>query len=227
MAPSLGLRQRDLIDHPIMAKLQSGDGPTDRQIANLGYTTERTVRRHRSNLSRFGTPKLLSNGAGRPKTITPNMLSALCDQLARNPCIRQKDMAVVIRRKFDVEVSRFSSGRALKSLHYTKKVTRNIARERNVNLRADHIHERSFFDSRQLIYVDASGCDRSIGIKHKGWAKKGVTPVQTKRLHRGQRFRILPAYTQDGILYFDVFEGSTDAERFECFVERLLPHCGK
>jgi transposase len=197
MAPNLGLRERDLIDHPIVDKLQSGDGPTDRQIANLGRTTERTVRRHRSNLCHFRTPKLPSNGVGRPKTMTPNMLSALCDQLARNPCMRQKDMAIFLRRQFEVEVSRFCLGRALKGLRYTKKVTRNVAKERNMDLRADHIHERSFFSSQHLIYVDESGYDRSIGIKNKGWAERGITPVQTKRFHRGQRFQILPAYTQD------------------------------
>lgn len=94
-------------------------------------------------------------------------------------------------------------------------------------MRADHIHERSFFDSSQLIYVDESGCDKSIGTKNKGWSKKGITPVQIKRLHRGQRFQILPAYTQDVIIYSEVFEGSTDGEKFEGFLERLLPYCGK
>lgn len=56
---------------------------------------------------------------------------------------------------------------------------------------------------------------------------KGITPVQIKRLHHGQRFQILPAYTQDGIIYFKVFEGSTNSKRFEEFLERLLPYCGK
>lgn len=138
-----------------------------------------------------------------------------------------RDMVQFLRSNFDVQVSRFSVSRALKSEQYTKKVTRNVAKEWNADLRADHVYERSFFDSSQLVYIDESGCDTSVGIKNKGWSNKGVTPVQIKRLRRGPRFQIIPAYTQDGALYFEVFEGSTDSERFEKFVERLLPFCGR
>jgi transposase len=53
-----------------------------------------------------------------------------------------------------------------------------------------------------------------------------VTPVQTSRFQRGQRYQILPAYCQDGILMFRVFQGSTDASIFEDFTEQLL-HCGR
>lgn len=215
-----------MIDNAIIAKLEGGDAPTDENIARISSSTARTVRRRRSNLVRFGTTKAPSNGVGRPRAVTPNMLAALRDRLVDSPCMRLKDMVAFLRKEFDAEVTRFSVSRALESIGYTK-VTRNVARERNPDLRADHIHERSFFNSCQLIYIDESGCDKSIDIKNKGWSKKGTTPVQIKRLQRGQRFQILPAYSQDGIIYCEVFEGSTDSERFEEFLERLLPYCGK
>ena len=47
------------------------------------------------------------------------------------------------------------------------------------------------------------------------------------KFHRDQRYQILPAYTQDGILLSRVFQGSTDASFFEDFIEELLQHCGK
>jgi transposase len=47
------------------------------------------------------------------------------------------------------------------------------------------------------------------------------------RFHRGQRYQILPAYAQDGIVLSRVFQGSTDASVFEEFIEQLLQHCGK
>lgn len=227
MAPNIALAQRRLIEDAIYVKLRGGNAPTDEDIAKIAASTTRTVRRNRSNLFRFGTTRAPSNGAGRPKTITPNMLTALRDQLVLNPCMRQRDMVAFLLKEFDVHVTRYSVSRALKSAGYTKKVTRTIAKERNPDLRAEHIYERSLLRSYQLVYIDESGCDKSIGIKNKGYAPKGVTPVQTKRFHRGQRFQILPAYTQEGVLHFRVFEGSTDSGIFESFIEELLPYCGK
>jgi hypothetical protein len=44
-----------------------------------------------------------------------------------------------------------------------------------------------------------------------------VTPVQIAQFHRGQRYQILPAYSQKGILSARVFQGSTDGLFFEDF----------
>ncbi len=35
------------------------------------------------------------------------------------------------------------------------------------------------------------------------------------------------ADTQDGILFARIFQGSTDSEAFEDFIEHLLPSCGR
>ena len=66
-----------------------------------------------SNLLLFGSTKAPSNGAGRPKTITPPVLTALYDLLALNPCMRLEDMAAFLGKEFDVDVTRFSISRAL------------------------------------------------------------------------------------------------------------------
>jgi transposase len=54
-----------------------------------------------------------------------------------------------------------------------------------------------------------------------------VTPVQVTKFHRGKRYQILPAYSQDGILLSRIFQGPTDAAMFEDFIEQLLHHCGR
>jgi hypothetical protein len=66
-----------------------------------------------------------------------------------------------------------------------------------------------------------------IGFRRTGWAPLSVAPVHVSKFHRGQRYQILPAYSQDGILLARVFKGSTDGDVFEDFLERLLPHCGR
>jgi transposase len=75
--------------------------------------------------------------------------------------------------------------------------------------------------------VDESGCDKRIGYRQTGWSPLGVTPIQVSQFQREQRYQILPAYTQDGIILAHVFQGSTDSTVFEDFIEQLLPLCGR
>jgi transposase len=55
----------------------------------------------------------------------------------------------------------------------------------------------------------------------------GTTPVQIARHQREQRWQILPAYTQDGILLSRVCQGTADSADFEDYIEQLLQHCGR
>ncbi|GAA93241.1 TPR domain protein [Aspergillus luchuensis IFO 4308] len=86
---------------------------------------------------------------------------------------------------------------------------------------------QSEFRSYHLIYVDESGCDKRVGFRRTAWSPVGVTPLQISRFHRGQRYQILPANAEDGVMLARVFQGSTDASIFEDFVEQLLHHCGR
>ena len=63
------------------------------------------------------------------------MLTALCDELSLDPCMRLEDMAAFLREEYEVVVTRFSIRRALKGIEWSKKSTQNIARERNLELR--------------------------------------------------------------------------------------------
>jgi transposase len=120
-----------------------------------------------------------------------------------------------------------SISRALASAGWSKKAARRVAKERNADLRDFYLHNLSEFRSYHLVYIDESGCDNRIGIRRTGWSPSGVAPVQVARLHRDQRYHILPAYAQDGVVLARVFQGSTDSAVFEDFMERLLHHCGK
>ncbi|KAJ5348522.1 uncharacterized protein N7506_001775 [Penicillium brevicompactum] len=80
---------------------------------------------------------------------------------------------------------------------------------------------------RALVAKDESGCDKRVGFRRTGWSPIGVSPMQVSQLHRVQRYQILPAYAQDGIVFSRVFRGSTDATVFEDFIAQLLQHCGR
>ena len=222
MAPNLAASQHVLIRDMILSK-----SLTTSQMANVAGCSERTIRSIQSNLQCFGTVKAPFNGIGRPRSITPPMLEALREHLLEKPGLYQDEMAEFLWDEFGVLVTRFSISRALVSIGWSKKAARQVAKERNADLRDMYLRNLSEFRSYHLVYIDESGCDKRVGFRHTAWAPLGITPVQVSRFHRGQRYQILPAYAQDGILLSRIFRGSTDAAIFEDFIEQLLHHCGK
>jgi hypothetical protein len=68
---------------------------------------------------------------------------------------------------------------------------------------------------------------KRVGFRRTGLAPAGLTPVQVAQFHRDQRYQILPAYAQDGIVLSRVFRGTTDSVVYEDFIEQLLQHCGR
>jgi hypothetical protein len=217
MAPHLAESQHvvigDMIASKVLFKAQ--------QIANVAGCSRRAIHRIRSKR----LPKASPNPVGRPRSITPPILDALCKHLLEDPGLYLEEMVLFIWDKFKVQVTTYSIARALKSIRWSKKTIRHIAKGRNADLRDLYVHNTSDFLSYQYVFVDESGCDKRIGYRRTGWAPLGVTPVQIARFQREQRFQILPAYTQDGILLAHVFQGSTNAAVFEEFIEQLLPLC--
>ncbi|KAI2726472.1 hypothetical protein CBS147354_4187 [Penicillium roqueforti] len=92
---------------------------------------------------------------------------------------------------------------------------RQKAKEQNAELREIYLHYLSEFESYHLVYVDESGCDKRIAFRRTGWFPLGVAPRQVSQFHRDERYQILPAYAQDGVVLSRVFRGSTDATVFE------------
>ena len=208
--------------------MQGVEVMTDKEIAtSIVPCSTRAIRSARAKILKNGridgNPK-----TGRPREVTEHMWLALQSQLEQYPCMTQQDMVDFLHEKdATITISRFTIGRELKRRNWTKKVTQNVAKEQDQDLRDDYIERRSHYKPEQMIFIDESGSDRGIAIPGRGYAPKGVTPVQVKRFHRGRRVQILPAYTVDGIIYSEVYEENTDHEVFEGFIERLLPFCGR
>lgn len=169
-------------------------------MADAAHCSERGIRRIARNLRHFGTTKAPSNGAGRRRKITPRMLDVLCEYLLMKPGLYQYEMADFLYDGFRINVEPYDISRALKSVKWSKKAARQVAKERNPDLRDYYLHTLSEFRSYHLVYIDESGCDQHIGIRRTGWSPLGTTPVQITGFHRDRRYQILPAYTQDGII---------------------------
>lgn len=136
------------------------------------------------------------------------------------------DMASFLYEEFQVTVSHHCISRKLRKAGWSRKTMQNVAKERNVNLR-EHIYELSDFRSYQLVFIEESGMDGSIGILKKGYARRGQRPRQVKKFHRGRRVQVLSALGQDGVIHFRVYGGSIDAEISRHFIKELLPYCGR
>lgn len=172
-------------------------------------------------------PIARSNPVGRPSKITPAMRAALRELLDIRSDRERSEIIDYFKDKFDVIVSERSIGRTLESMNWTRKVSRRIALQQDPDLRDHYLHRISKYKSWQLIFVDESGCDKTIGNRRYGLAPKGETPVQVSPFSRGTRWNILPAYWQGGVIKRWVYKGSTDTHLFDLFIEQLLQHCGR
>jgi transposase len=194
-------------------------------IADVAGCSRRAV--HRISLEPTSTTMPTGKPAGRPSKITPAMRAALREILILRPELERNEIQEYFKHNFNVVVSERSIGRTLDSMGYTRKVSRRVALQQDPDLRDYYLHRISKYKSWQLIFIDESGCDKTIGNRRHGLAPKGETPVQVSPFSRGSRWNILPAYWQGGVIKRWVYQGSTDTQLFDMFIEQLLHHCGR
>jgi transposase len=110
------------------------------EIADVVGCSERSVFAIQSNIRHFGSTKAPSNSIGRPRSITPPILDALCEYLLEKPDRYREEIVLFVLDEFNTHITPSSIGRALKSRGWTKKTIRRIAKARNTDLRDLYIH---------------------------------------------------------------------------------------
>ena len=141
----------------------------------------------------------------------------------------RREMVAWIWDTFGVDVSVTSITRAMQSQDITWKIMRRVAQQQKPELK--HFYWRLLHmagvQAKHCVFIDESGINPPDTFRSKGWARKGVTPVQRERFQKENRVQILSAFTLKGIKLSRVFTGSTDKVVFEDFIEQLLCHTGK
>ena len=100
------------------------------------------------------------------------------------------------------------------------------AAQRNPELRAAWIRKLASWTADQLLFIDESACDERSAHRKYGWAPIGITPHKYVPFKRSERWSILPIYTIDGFITWDLKQGSYTAESFEEFIKnKVLPRC--
>lgn len=219
MAPKLAQSQHSLISDMLRSKSLKAH-----EIVGVAEYSIRSVYAIKSNIRRYGSTKALSNVGGRPRSITPAMFEALRERLLEKPGLCQDEMVLFLLDEFKTQVSSFSIGRALRSIGWTKKKIRRVGKGRNANLRDLYMYNTKDFYPEHFIFSLMNQVAINGGFRRTGWFPLGVTPVQVAQFQREQRYQILPAYTQDGVILARVFRGSAV---FEEFIEQLRPLCGR
>ena len=163
MAPNLAPSQHDLIHDTIL-----DNSLKTYEMANVAECSERSIKAIRSNLHCFGSTKAPPNGGGRPRSISPPMLESLCEHLLKKPDLHLEEMVLFLWDEFEVLISTHRISRALKSISWSKKAARRIAKEQNPDLRDLYLYNLSAFRSYHLIYINESGCDKLIGFRQTG-----------------------------------------------------------
>jgi transposase len=137
-------------------------------MATKAGCSKRTIQRLRQNMHCYNNTKAPLTRVSRRRSITPYVLDALCKKLLAEPGLYQDEMARFVQKEFGIEVSQASVSRALASIKWSKKTTRQVAREQNADVQSYYIHKVSQFRSYQLVFIDESGCDKRIGTRRTG-----------------------------------------------------------
>ena len=126
--------------------------------------------------------------------------------------------------EYDIVTSTSSVSRCLKRMEITSKVARRVYAEQDPEIRAAYLttiaHE---YSAEQIVAVDESAANERTKDRKYGWSPKGM-PCRVRLLSkRSKRWSILPALGIGGFLHYEIFHGSFNADRFNDFIERLLP----
>ena len=163
---------------------------------------------------------------GRSRILGSYMIEELIEWLEHYPQSLLLDMAVFLYERFDIQPHLSTISQCLTRARYSRKRIQSVAAERNELLRADWQARISCYQPEQLLFLDESACSEKATRCRTGWSLFGVAPQIQNKLHCRERFSILPAYSMEGYVVWDVIPNSYNRERFLSFIEeKVLPIC--
>ena len=135
-----------------------------------------------------------------------------------------------ILTRFEKSIHVSTISRYLNKQKLTVKRTQIIPAERNSEgtkeLRFEYARELGRITrtrpGTQLIYLDESGFNLHL-TRQRGRALPGISPVTTVPASPGRNLSLLQAVSREGVLYYEVYTGSINAETFRRFLVDLEP----
>jgi len=72
------------------------------------------------------------------------------------------------------------------------------------------------------VFCDETAANEQVGDRRRVWAPKGQKRVNALPFSKGEKYSILPAFTLDGFLCYNILQGSFTAAMFFYFVHDML-----
>ena len=77
-----------------------------------------------------------------------------------------------------------------------------------------------------MVFIDESAANERTADRKYGWAPVGQIARASFSMQRSTRWSILPAYTIEGYITWEIIQGSYNTELFNAFIiDKLLPLC--
>ena len=100
-----------------------------------------------------------------------------------------------------------------------------IARERSELLRFDWFIQLSEWEWEQLIFIDETAVNERTLDRKFGWSPINTRARQIAPFQRTKKWSLLPVYTCEGFIDWEIIQGSFNADLFCIFLEEhVIPH---
>ena len=144
--------------------------------------------------------------------------------LAQEHCIYLDEIQDRLLTERGVRASIPTLVRTLQRLSLTHKCVSIRALERNAILRSAFMNNimSDVPDPEMLMFIDEAAKNKWTSGRMKGWSLKGKRCAQRRCFVHGQRYSILLVMTLDGIISYDIIDGSVTAAQFVEFLCELL-----
>src|SRR5436309_10838865 len=100
-----------------------------------------------------------------------------------------------------------------------------MARERSQELRDEWMIRLTQWKPEQLIFVDESAANERTADRKYGWAMKGARAFAENSVKKSKKWSILPAYTLNGFIAWNVIQGSYNKQFLTTLFAILSFHC--
>lgn len=161
---------------------------------------------------------------GRRRILDAHDISFIRSLLSQKHTIYVDEIQEQLLTRRGTQVSTITLIRTLRRLRLTNKAISGGALERNDELRALYMNRMGdlITDPNQLMFGDEASKDERTSARRRGWSEKGVRCVQRRVFVRGIQYSILPILTLDGIIAYDIIEGSITTAKFIQFLKVLV-----
>jgi transposase len=186
-----------------------------------------TVYNVQQNLFIYGQPNRPHfHPIGGPRRICTAVENALFAYLKEQPWIQQQEMVWYLWEEWGIHVHRFIISRLLKRRGWSNKKATRIG-SRDEELRQHWIADLLDMIAEQLVFVDESMFNETIGWRLRAYALIGQPARYRGDITRGRTWSVLPAYTTEGYLpCTGIKEGYYNGDDFyNWIINDLLPLC--